>query len=104
MRAIAAVAGKEEMAVGKPPQHDLEHLPHPLRRRFVPAALLFVVRRIAVQRDQDRQRPRPTGKGQRHQDGQHHPLVTVAKGGIGMGRTHGIAMATFAEDLLAAML
>ncbi len=85
MRAEAAVARKDEMAVGKPVQQDLEHLPHQLGRRFVAGACFLVLGGAAIQHDQEGQGPRPPGKRKRDQDRQHDPFVAVTKSGVGVG-------------------
>ena len=55
-------------------------------------------------RHRDRQRPRPGGEGEFHQDGQDDPFVPPAVGGVGIGRAHRIAMTALAMDRGAAVL
>ena len=104
MGTVTAIASKDKVAVRKPAQYDLEHLPHQQGWRFVATTLLFVFARAAIERHQDGQCPRATSEWKLHQDRQHHPLVPIAESGIGVGRAHGVAMPALAEDLLAAML
>ena len=96
-----AIGGADEVPLGEPMAQHGQQLPQQFRGRFVPPAVLSVPLFGAIQGGQDRQGPGADGEGERHQDGQNHPLVPPAKGGVGVRRAHGVAVPRLAVNVLA---
>ena len=99
----AAVADKLPFSLGKPVDQHGQHASHQFGRRTMTQSVFFVERLAAIQGNHHRQRPRPPGKRKLHEDRQHDPFVSPPISCHRVCRTDGVAMATFAVDLLSRM-
>src|SRR5829696_3079625 len=87
--------------IADPAMEHVEQLARQLGLLAVGMALARALLLVAVEPEQDRQRPKPTREGYPHQDSEHHPAVAEAEHAESPRRAHGVEMATDAEHVRA---
>ena len=103
VRSVGVVAGENELSIGKPVHQHGRQAAHQFGGRLVTTTLGGVRALVPVQRDQNRQRQRPTRVRQFDQNRQNNPFATIAIDGVRVRTANRIAPPGLAINLLAAM-
>jgi hypothetical protein len=98
-RPIASIAYKDARPLRKPPDEAGEQLPREMRRALMAPPMGLTPCRRAVQRHQDRKRPRACRPGQCDEDRDHHPCMAPAISGVVVSGPYAITMPAFTKDL-----